>query len=538
MYDIIFRNGTVVDGSGRPAFKADVAIQGEYIAAVGNIPEESRKEFDITGLVLTPGFIDMHSHSDMAALAEPELLPKLMQGITSELLAQDGIGPAPLPADEAIISSWRAYLAGLDGNPDITWDWRTLDDYLTRMEQQPMGCNQLPLLPSGNVRMVSIGLEDRPSTPQEMEAMDSVVDEAMQAGAWGVSLGMVYMPCTFFSREEMVRIYSRVAQHGGFLVVHMRNGSSLLLESIDELFSISKEAHIPLHISHFKAAGRKNWYKMSQALKMLEDWKQEGNDISFDIYPYTAGSTMFSILLPPWAVEGGMRATLERLRQPELRNAIIKAWTNPEPPTMKGKGWDNPVYLNGWENIIISSTRSGNPEIVGRRMTDIAKDRNITPEELAFVLMEEEQGDMGVMYFSMDESRVAEGICHPYGMICTDGLLGGTPHPRVYGSFPRVLGHFVRDLGSLTLEDAVHKMTGKSADRLGLKDRGFIAPGQCADIVVFSAENICDNATYDNPRQYPSGIEHVLVNGIHSVMNGIFTGALGGKVLRCKKAKD
>lgn len=532
MYDVIFRNGLVIDGTGQAAYKADVAIKGEQIAAVGIIPEKGKKEFDISGLVICPGFIDTHSHSDMAAMAEPELLPKLMQGITSELLAQDGIGPAPLSSDPSTIASWRAYLAGLDGNPDVSWSWRSLDDYLCQLEKHPMGCNELPLLPSGNVRMVVMGLEDREATPLELQAMEKVVDESMQAGAWGVSLGMVYMPCTFFSREEMVKMYHRVAEYGGFLVVHMRNGSTLLLESIDELFSISEEAGIPLHISHFKASGKENWHKMSKALHKLEDWKSKGHDVSFDIYPYTAGSTMFSILLPPWVLEGGMDATLKRLRQPEVREAIIQEWHSPKKPTMSGKGWDNPVHLNGWENIIISSAHSNRKEIVGRRMTDIAQDRGISPEELTFALMEEEQGDMGVIYFSMSEAGVTEGICHPYGMICTDGLLGGTPHPRVYGSFPRVLGHFVRDTHSLTLEQAVNKMTGKPAERLGLSDRGYVKPGMSADLVVFSREKIRDLATYAQPRQYPSGIVHVMVNGIHSVMDGKFTGGLGGKVLR------
>ncbi len=539
MYAIVFRNGFVVDGTGKKGFNADVAVHNGRIAAVGTIPPGAgAEEYDISGMAITPGFIDMHSHSDIVALSEPELLPKVMQGITSELLGQDGIGPAPLPDDPAVISSWRSYLAGLAGNPPLEWTWRSLNDYAEALEKAPRGCNLLPLLPQGNVRMRIMGLEDREAGEDDIRAMEKEVDQGMAAGAWGISLGMVYMPCIFSRHEELVRILARAAKAGGFLVVHMRNGSTLLLESLEELFGISDEAGIPLHVSHFKAAGKANWHKMGQALAMLEQRQAAGGDVSFDIYPYTAASTMFTILLPPWVLEGGMQATLERLRQQEIREKIIGEWTNPVKPTMQSKGWDNPVHLNGWNNILVSSARSGNDRIVGKRMTEIAAERAVSPELAAFQLMEEEQGDMGVIYFNMDEDRVAEGIRHPLGMLCTDGLLGGTPHPRVYGSFPRVLARYVRERAELSLEEAVHKMTGKPAARLGLKARGLLMPGFAADLVVFDAGSIQDTATYEAPRQFPQGIAHVVVNGEHTVKEGSFTGKLGGRVLRRAPAAE
>lgn len=531
MEDVVFRNGRVVDGTGKPGFFADVAVRNGRIAAVGKCGAGAT-EYDISGMIIAPGFIDMHSHSDILALSDPALLPKVMQGVTSELLGQDGIGPAPLPDDDAIIASWRGYLAGLDGNPSLDWDWRSLEEYASRLDAAPRGCNLLPLLPQGNVRMRVMGLRDREASEEELRRMEREVDLAMAAGAWGVSLGMVYMPCVFSPHEELVRIFSRVANLGGFLVVHMRNGSALLLESLDELFAVSDEAGIALHVSHFKAAGKDNWHKMGMALRKLEERYAAGHDVSFDIYPYTAGSTMFGILLPPWVLEGGMKAALERVQNPEIREAVIREWTNPEQPTMRSKGWDNPVHLNGWNNILVSSARSGNTRVVGKRMTEIASDRKTSPESAVFQLLEEEQGDMGVIYFSMSEERVAEGVCHPLGMICTDGLLGGTPHPRVYGAFPRILCRYVRERGELTWEAAVHKMTGKPAARLGLHDRGRLLPGLAADIVVFDPKTIADTATYENPRQFPHGIAHVLVNGVHTVRCGEFTGRLGGAVLR------
>jgi N-acyl-D-amino-acid deacylase len=343
---------------------------------------------------------------------------------------------------------------------------------------------------------------------------------------------MVYMPCIFSRHDEWVRVFSRAASHGGFLVVHMRNASSLLLESLDELFRISDEARISLHVSHFKAAGKRNWHKMTDALRMMERRSTSDESVSFDIYPYTAGSTMFSNLLPPWTLEGGMPATLERLKNPQVREAIIRAWESPPPPSMNDRGWDNPVFLVGWENIMVSSARSGNPATVGRRIDRIAADRGISPAQAVFNLMKEEQGDMGIIIFSMDEERVAEGIKHPLATICTDGLLGGKPHPRVYGSCPRVLARHVRERRDLTLEQAIHHMTGKPAARIGLKDRGLLRTGMAADIVVFSPKEVQDTGTFEDPRQFPRGISHVMVNGAHSVDKGVYTNQLGGRLLR------
>jgi N-acyl-D-amino-acid deacylase len=363
--------------------------------------------------------------------------------------------------------------------------------------------------------------------------MEEEVRKAMEEGAVGISLGMVYIPCTFSRRDELVRLLAVSGRMGGFFVVHIRSGGDLLMESIEEVISIAREAGIPLHISHFKAAGKRNWHKMELALDAVDRAHGQGMDITFDIYPYTAGSTMFLAVLPPWALEGGVERALQRLRDPSIRAKIRDQFLNPPPQKLEGPAWESRAILTGWENVIISSVNSQkNQAWVGRSVADIAHELGKDTEETVFHILLEEEGRVGMITFLMDEEKVAMGLRHPLGMICTDGLLGGRPHPRVYGTYPRVLGRYVRERKDLTLEEAVRKMTSLPARRVGLKDRGVLAEGMAADLVVFDPESVLDRATYENPRQYPVGIRHVIVNGVHSVDEGSFTGRRGGKVLR------
>jgi N-acyl-D-amino-acid deacylase len=317
------------------------------------------------------------------------------------------------------------------------------------------------------------------------------------------------------------------------LVVHIRSVGDLLFESVDEMISLAKEGEIPVHISHFKASGRRNWPKMKIALESLERAKDEGVDITFDIYPYTAGSTMFLAILPPWVLAGGIQPTLERLRDRDVRRRVKEQFTNPPPRSPGDPGWDNPVNLVGWKNILISSVGSAaNQSWIGRDLEAIAGEEGKEPAEMAFQILLEEEARVGMIMFLMDEENVAMGLRHPQGMFCTDGLLGGKPHPRVYGSFPRILGRYVRERKDLTLEEAVRKMTSFPARRFGLQDRGLVAEGKAADLVVFDPRTVLDRATYEDPRQYPEGIHHVIVNGVHSVAMGKFTGKCGGRVLK------
>jgi N-acyl-D-amino-acid deacylase len=492
---------------------------------------QARQEISADGAVVAPGFIDTHSHSDIMALVEPELLPKLMQGVTTELLGQDGIGAAPIQGK--YVPQWRQYMAGLSGDPPIVWNWESLGQYADKLSGHPTGPNLAFLIPLGNVRMVVMGLENMSADSAQVQSMEDQIRKAMEEGAVGISLGMIYMPCIFSREEELVKLFHVSGQMGGFLAVHIRSGGDRLLESIEEVVSLGKEAEIPLHISHFKAAGKRNWHKMEPALEAVGKAYQAGFDITFDIYPYTAGSTMFLAALPPWALEGGVPKTLQRLKDPSLRAKIKDQFVNAPPPEPGGQSWENYVNYVGWENIFISSVESQkNQSWVGRSVAEIASQEGKEPAEMAFHILLEEDGRVGMILFSMDEEKMALGLRHPLGMVCTDGLLGGKPHPRVYGTFPRVLGKYVRERKDLTLVEAIRKMTSLPAQRLGLKDRGILSEGKAADIVVFDPEAVIDRATYENPRQYPEGIQHVIVNGALSVANGRFTGRLGGRVLK------
>ena len=522
--------GRIIDGTGQPARSADLALQGDRIVQVGQVGKgKALREISAAGAVVTPGFIDTHSHSDLMVLAEPALLPKLMQGITTELLGQDGIGAAPMLPEYTV--RWRQYMAGLSGNPSLPWDWESLGQYAERLAAVPTGPNLALLIPQGNVRLVVMGLENILPNAGQMKTMEERVLQGMAEGALGISLGMVYVPCIFSRREELVRLFKTCGRKGGFWVVHIRNGGDYLLESMDEVISMAREAEIPVHISHFKAAGKRNWGKMEPALEAVDEASRQGLDITFDIYPYTAGSTMFLAILPPWALAGGTPKTIQRLKDPSLRAQILEQFLNPPPLDLEGPSWDNYAGV-GWENIFISSVESQkNQGWVGKSVEAIAGQEGKDPAETALDILLEEEGRVGMILFSMDEEKMVLGLRHPLGTICTDGLLGGKPHPRVYGSFPRVLGRYVRERKDMSLEEAVRKMTSLPARRLGLKDRGVLAPGNAADLVVFDPDHVMDRGTYEDPRQYPAGIRHVIVNGVLSVEDGRFTGRRGGRVL-------
>lgn len=532
IFDLGILGGTVVDGTGTPGRKADVAIRGDRIACIGRVKRgEAAREFSATGAVVAPGFIDTHSHSDLMALAEPALLPKLMQGVTTELLGQDGIAAAPVRKE--YVAPWRQYLSGLTGDPSIPWDWESLGEYAERLAAKPSGSNLAFLVPQGNVRMVTLGLGNVPADTFQVRAMEKEVRRAMEEGAAGISLGMVYMPCTFSPRDELLRLLHTCGRMEGFWAVHIRSGSDRLLEAIEEVVDMAREAEIPLHISHFKASGKRNWHKMEAALEAVDRAHREGLDITFDIYPYTAGSTMFLAILPPWALEGGPTKALERLRHPALRAKIRDQFIHPPSPDPEGPAWENFVNSVGWENIVISMVEGEkNQGWLGRSVASIAEKEGKDPAEIAFDLLLAEDARVGMILFSMEEEKMVLGLIHSLGMICTDGLLGGRPHPRVYGTFPRVLGRYVRETKKLTLEEAIRKMTSLPARRLGLKDRGILAEGNYADIVVFDPATVTDRATYDNPRQYPIGVRQVIVNGVLSVEGGQYTGNLGGRVLK------
>lgn len=531
-FDLIIRGGRVIDGTGNPWFAADIGVAGGRIAAVARSLEgcHARRVIEAGGRVVCPGFIDTHSHSDLVALVDPVLEPKARQGITTEVLCQDGISVAPVRPEH--VEGWRRYIAALDGDPPIPWTWQSFGEYLDALAAARPAINLAALVPFGNVRQWVMGLADRRPTSEELEAMCRLIDRCMAEGAFGMSIGLIYLPCVFASTEELVRCYQAVARRGGIMVIHMRNEADYWLEAIEETLEVAGQAGVGLLISHFKAVGRHNWHKMPQALARLERARDEGIDVAFDQYPYTAGSTLLSAILPPWAVEGGPSRMLERLRVPANRERIKREIESGLPP--EAGGWDNLARCAGWDGIFITSVQSeAHRWCEGKSLAEIAAVRGQDPADAAFDLLLEEQGAVGMVDFIASEECVEQALRHPLQMVCTDGLLlGSKPHPRSYGAFPRVLGRYVREKKVLTLQEAIRHMTSMPAQRLGLRDRGLIREGYWADLVVFDPDTVSDTATYDNPRQFPQGVLYTLVGGEVVIDAGRYSGARPGRVLR------
>ncbi len=527
MLDYIIANGRIVDGTGNRWYRADLGVLGDRIAVIGKgLDPEARRTIDASGMVVSPGFIDMHSHSDLMLLVDSDCSQKVYQGVTTELVGQDGISVAPV-RDE-MKDSLRRQVAGLLGNPDVQWDWNSLGEYLECVEKRHTSTNVITLVPYGQIRQSIMGDADRAPGAGELASMKALADESIREGAVGVSIGLIYPPCVYATGEEIAAVLEGVARKGAFLVSHIRNESDHLLDAIEEVLTISRNAESALHISHLKAAGKSNWSKTEALLERLDQATANGQEISFDQYPYVAASTMFGAVFPPWSHAGGPDALLARLEDAQTRERIMAEMNHPDPAP-----WENWVRSCGWDNIIVTSVESeANEEIEGMTVEEIAEKRGVSPAEAACDLMIEEDTAVSMVMFWGEEEGVQKVLQHPAHTVGSDGLLGGKPHPRVYGTFPRVLGHYVRDRGVLPLEDAIRRMTSFPAQRLGLQDRGILKAGMYADITVFDPETIRDRATFLEPRQYPDGVNYVLANGQIIIDQGRHTGNRPGRVLR------
>ncbi|OGD57521.1 hypothetical protein A3K78_03835 [Candidatus Bathyarchaeota archaeon RBG_13_52_12] len=520
MYDLIIKGGKIIDGSGNSWYPGDVAIKKGTIYAVGKVKKNAHETLDVSGLIVTPGFIDAHSHSDLVLISEPESLIKIMQGITTEIVGQDGLGEAPLTDDN--VDMWRRYLSGLNGNPDLGWEWRSFGDYLKRLEAARPSVNVASLVGHGNIRLAVMGMDDRKPTAAELSKMKRLLDESLTEGGIGFSTGLIYPPCVYADSKELTELCKVVAAHRSIFVVHMRNEGNKLLDSIDEVVSVGRDSRVSVHISHFKSNGRANWGRAPQALAKVEEARKNGVDVTFDQYPYTAGSTFLGSLLPPWAHEGGLDILLTRLRDGETRKKLA-SYLNHE---------GDEGSSNEWNRILITNIRTNqNKRFEGRYISEIAKELGKKPAETVLDIVLEEENSATMATFTMDENDVRMIMRSPLGMVCTDGIVLGKPHPRAFGSFPRVAGHYVRE-GVLRLEEAIRKMTSFTAQTHGLMDRGVLRPGLAADITIFDPEKIEDTATFENPIQYAKGIEYVIVNGKVSVKSGKHTGERAGRILR------
>ncbi|HEY3365769.1 MAG TPA: D-aminoacylase [Symbiobacteriaceae bacterium] len=527
MYDLVIRGGRIVDGTGNPWFRGDVAIQDGRIAAIrreGFAPESGAQVIDAGGLVVAPGFIDIHTHSDTALLADPGAAAKLRQGVTTEVLGNCGMSASPLT--DLHLNDLRDYALPIMGYPEVDWTWRSLDEYWAAVRRAGPAVNVATYIGLGTIRCAVMGYREGAPTDGELAAMARLVDGAMQDGAVGVTTGLVYAPGTFSPPEEIWALARVAARHGGVYSSHIRDQGDGFLESIAETIEVGRRAGIPVIVAHHKVVGQRNWGQVQQSLAMLDAARQQGVDAGSDSYPYLAGSTTMTALLPPWALEGGGEAMLRRLGDPAARGRIQADWDRSIP------GWDNRVGSLGWASILINFVGSAaNQDLIGLSVAAAAerRGRGHEPGEFLLDLLHAERGQVGNIQIACREADLHLVMAHPATSFGSDGLhVGKRPHPRLYGTFPRILGEYVRRQRVLPLEEAVRKMTSLTARRLGLAGVGLIEAGYRADLTLFDPESVIDRATYAEPTLAPAGIVHVLVGGRLAVANGKVTGERAG----------
>ncbi|MEP7105785.1 MAG: D-aminoacylase [Chloroflexota bacterium] len=524
-FDLLIRTGTVYDGTGGPGRRADVGIRDDRIAEVGDLAQATAaRELDATGLAVTPGFIDTHTHSDMACFLGAEHVAlkaaTVRQGVTTEVCGNCGSTPFPMLEERrGELARSKAIFAAVEG------PWHNLAEYRDAVRAHGLHANLAPLLGHGSLRAGVMGMDDRPPRDEELKSMIRLAEEAFEQGAFGISSGLIYAPGVYARTEELVAICRAVARHRRPYTTHMRNESDLVADSMREAMRIGGEGGVPVHISHHKVAGRRNWGRTTETLEMVRAARAAGSDVSLDVYPYTAGSTMLAATLPPWALDGGFDAMRDRLRDRAVRERVVRDMESGLP------GWENLSELAGWAGIAISSCPS-HPDYEGRRVVELAEMAGRSPADLVFDLLVEDAQRTLMILHVMDDGDVRNVLGFEAAMVGSDGIpVPGKPHPRWAGTFPRVLGHYRRDVGLLDLAGWVRKATGLAADRFGLADRGYVEAGKIADLAVFDAATIADRATYEDPLLPPVGVHEVIVNGRAVVSGGELTGALPGRVL-------
>jgi dihydroorotase/N-acyl-D-amino-acid deacylase len=529
-YDVVIRNGHVVDGTGSPWYAADVAVKDGRIAAIGRLADaRADRIIDAKGMIVAPGFIDMLGQSELSLLVDPRLPSKIFQGITTEIT---GEGESVAPLNDAMIAQNQP---GYD-HYGIKPDWRTLAQYFARLEKQGIGINMGTYVGAASVREMVIGYGDRAPNAAELEQMQALVQQAMHEGARGLSTALQYPPAPYASTGELIALASIAARSGGIYATHMRSEGNAEDAALDEAFRIGREAAIPVEIFHLKASGRHNWGKMPHVIARIEAARAAGVDVGADTYAYTAWENDMAAFVPPWAHDGGNEKLLERLQDPALRARMRKDMTTPT------SAWDNEwLEIKGPQDVLICSVN--NPELekyLGKRVSEIAAEWHEDGIDTIFDFLVKDKAGTYVSVFGMDEADVALALQQPWVSIDNDaggtspeGLLGKDhPHPRAYGTFPRILKKYVRDEHKLSLADAIRKFSALPAQRMRLADRGVIRQGLWADLVVFDADTIHDVATYAEPNQLSVGMQYVLVNGVPVVAEGRMTGKLPGKVLR------
>ena len=531
-YDVLIRNGTLYDGSGSPPVRADVAIQGDTIAAIGPLADaHATTEIDAEGLSVAPGFINMLSWSVESLIADGRSQSEIRQGVTLEVM---GEGTSMGPLSEQMKAEWRG---GILGNADIhyTIEWTTLNEYLEYLAQRGVTPNIASFVGSSTLREHAVGYDDRPATPAELDQMKALLRQAMADGAVGLSTALIYPPASYASTEEIAALAEVVAEYDGLYISHIRGEGGTLFEALDELIGIARQTGARAEVYHLKAAGKSHWPKMAEALRRIEAARAEGLAVTADMYPYPFSGTGLDSCIPEWAHDGGFDALIARLKDPTSR-ARIKA--DMRAPSSR---WENMYYENGPDGILLGgfSTEALKP-YTGQTLRQIAAARGTEPEETVMDLLVEDDSSLFALYFSMTEDNLRQQIVRPWVSFCSDAesqapegaFLKTNPHPRAYGAFARVLGKYVRDEGLVPLEEAIRRLTAFPAANLKIARRGMLQPGYFADVVVFDLARVQDYATPTQPHQYATGMVHVFVNGVQALRDGEHTGATPGRVVR------
>ena len=527
MFDTLIRNGAVVDGTGAPPFPADVGVRKGRIEAVGRLDgAETADQVDATGRVVCPGFIDIHTHSDLTLLEDPRGQSKIRQGVTTELIGHCGMSPFPA-TEKGSPSPARAAYSDVLGDPD----WTDLAGYAARVAGHGCALNIAALVGHGSVRAAVMGYEDRPPTPHELARMERIVATAMEQGAFGLSAGLTLAPGRYAAADELVALCRVVAEHGGIFDVHGRFWAEWHFRGAEEAIDIGRRAGLPVEIAHLAIIDSRYWGQADRLTRIIEEGVDSGVDVTFDVYPYTAAGTPLSQLLPGWVQEGGLERMLERLRDPATFDRAL---------TEVRKGWFQGIPWV-WDTVVVASPGpAGDASWTGRTVEHIAGQWEVEPAVALLRLIERSRDGIHAVLHNRIEEDMQHFLRHPLSMVGSDGLAiaadgphaGALVHPRYYGAHARVLGRYVRDRGVLSLEEAVHKMTDGPAQRLGLSDRGRVAPGCTADLVILDPAQVADRATFEKPHRYAAGVPHVMVRGRWVVRDGRHTDALPAGVLR------
>jgi N-acyl-D-amino-acid deacylase len=529
-FDIVITNGQIIDGTGSPWYSGDIGIREGRITAIGNLAAAPRtRTIDAHGFVVAPGFIDMLGQSELTVLVDPRLPSKIYQGITTEIT---GEGECIAPLNDAILRTDR----GVFDQLHVQADWRTLRQYFARLEKQGIGINVADYVGATRVRRMVLGDDDVQPNPAQLKQMKELVRQAMLDGAVGVSTSLEYPPAPYAKTEELIALAAEASRFGGIYATHMRSESTAILQSIDEVIRIAREAQIPVEIWHLKVAGKASWGHMPEVVAKIDSARAQGIDIGADTYAYTAWGNGLSAFIPPWAHDGGKGKLLERLKDPGARERIRKDMLTPS------DAWENEwQQISGPESVLIASVL--NPKLLplqGKTLAEVAKLWNEDPMDTIFDFLIQDDASTGIAAFGMSEPDVVSALQQPWvsfdndsSGVSPEGILGQEhSHPRAYGTFPRILRKYVREEHKLTLEDAIRKFSSLPAQRLRLEGRGLLRTGMWADVVIFNPATVRDLATFDNPNRLSQGMDYVLVNGVPVIDGGKMTGAHPGRVLR------